>query len=94
MCLKLGKRNYFEDATGRHVTGFSISKRGETYYSGGGVAADMAVTVAFPATVPKCQVEGCHVALFNAKKYHRRHKVCEVHSKAPKVFVLGLEQCK
>ncbi|KAK1364563.1 squamosa promoter-binding-like protein 7 [Heracleum sosnowskyi] len=92
MCLKLGKRNYFEDATGSHATGFSKSKRGKTYYSSGGVAADSAVTVEFPATVPKCQVEGCHVALMNAKEYHRRHKVCEVHSKAPKVVVLGLEQ--
>nr|WMI30910.1 squamosa promter-binding-like protein 9 [Diospyros sp. 'deyangshi'] len=44
------------------------------------------------AAVPRCQVEGCHVALVDAKEYHRRHKVCEAHSKAPKVVVLGLEQ--
>lgn len=88
MCLKLGKRNYFEDPNGRNVTGLSISKRGKGYYNGG----EEAVTVAVPATVPRCQVEGCHVALLNAKEYHRRHKVCEVHSKAPKVVVLGMEQ--
>lgn len=91
MCLKLGKRNYFEDPNGRHVhTGLSISKRGKGYYNGGG--QEEAVTVAIPATVPRCQVEGCHVALLNAKEYHRRHKVCEVHSKSPKVVVLGMEQ--
>ena len=33
-----------------------------------------------------------NVALVNAKDYHKRHKVCEMHSKAPKVVVLGIEQ--
>ncbi|XP_011650639.1 squamosa promoter-binding-like protein 7 isoform X2 [Cucumis sativus] len=46
----------------------------------------------YATTVPRCQVEGCHVALVNAKDYHRRHRVCEMHSKAPKVVVLGLDQ--
>ncbi|XP_077246958.1 squamosa promoter-binding-like protein 7 [Tasmannia lanceolata] len=78
-CLKLGKRQYFEDGRPigeRHVAGFPLGKRGRGF-SGG---------------PPRCQVEGCHVALLNAKDYHRRHKVCEVHSKAPKVVVLGIEQ--
>ncbi|GJN26804.1 hypothetical protein PR202_gb14764 [Eleusine coracana subsp. coracana] len=44
------------------------------------------------AVVPRCQVEGCHVALTGVKEYHRRHKVCEAHSKAPRVVVLGAEQ--
>ncbi|WVZ86640.1 hypothetical protein U9M48_033391 [Paspalum notatum var. saurae] len=44
------------------------------------------------AAAPRCQVEGCHVALVGAKEYHRRHKVCEEHSKAPRVVVLGAEQ--
>ncbi|TVU01410.1 hypothetical protein EJB05_53123, partial [Eragrostis curvula] len=44
------------------------------------------------AAVPRCQVEGCHVALAGAKEYHRRHKVCEAHSKSPRVVVLGAEQ--
>ena len=112
MCLKLGKRHYFGDATplsDRHVaTGFSssssssssssiITKRGRPYFSagdvgGGFVGPSTLADVASPTTVPRCQVEGCHVALVNAKEYHRRHKVCEVHSKAPKVVVLGIEQ--
>ena len=29
---------------------------------------------------PSCQVEGCNVVLENAKEYHKRHKVCEMHS--------------
>lgn len=85
MCLKLGKRHYFEDPSGR--PGFSVSKRGKAYYAGGELAGPSTA-----AAVARCQVEGCHVALVSAKEYHRRHKVCEMHSKAPKVVVLGLDQ--
>lgn len=43
--------------------------------------------------IPLCQVEGCKVNLTSAKHYHRRHRVCEFHSKATKVFLAGgLEQ--
>ncbi|KAK2418891.1 squamosa promoter-binding protein [Trifolium repens] len=34
-----------------------------------------------------CQVEDCRADLNNAKDYHRRHKVCEIHSKASKALV-------
>uniref|UniRef100_A0A2N9HD86 SBP-type domain-containing protein n=1 Tax=Fagus sylvatica TaxID=28930 RepID=A0A2N9HD86_FAGSY len=34
-----------------------------------------------------CQVEDCGTDLTHAKDYHRRHKVCEVHSKASKALV-------
>jgi len=102
MCLKLGKRHYFEDASGSGTVSAAAAaatfggglvlgdKRGKGGYSGGGAAVKgVGLTT---ATVPRCQVEGCQVALVNAKDYHRRHKVCEMHSKAPKVVVLGLEQ--
>ncbi|GMI98277.1 hypothetical protein HRI_003497000 [Hibiscus trionum] len=106
VCLKLGKRHYFEDSaslTERHLVGggFSIGKKGKPYYnnigdggvSGGVEPSSSSIAVmGSPATVPRCQVEGCDVVLVNAKEYHRRHKVCEMHSKAPKVVVLGLEQ--
>ncbi|XP_071712032.1 squamosa promoter-binding-like protein 16 [Rutidosis leptorrhynchoides] len=36
---------------------------------------------------PMCQVDNCKEDLSGAKDYHRRHKVCEVHSKVGKVFV-------
>jgi hypothetical protein len=35
--------------------------------------------------VPMCQVEGCNADLSTAKHYHRRHNVCEFHSKARNV---------
>ena len=34
-----------------------------------------------------CQVEDCGADLSSAKDYHRRHKVCEMHSKATKALV-------
>ncbi|XP_060187385.1 squamosa promoter-binding protein 1-like [Lycium barbarum] len=39
-----------------------------------------------------CQVEKCGVDLSGAKKYYKRHKVCQVHAKAPIVLVAGLRQ--
>ncbi|KAM6556367.1 hypothetical protein CsatB_003386 [Cannabis sativa] len=57
-----------------------------------GVSVATAAESLLAVTVPKCQVKGCHVSLVNAKDYHRRHKVCEIHSKALKVMVSGLEQ--
>ncbi|EFJ14320.1 hypothetical protein SELMODRAFT_28598, partial [Selaginella moellendorffii] len=44
------------------------------------------------SVTPKCQVEGCQADLSGSKDYHRRHKVCEVHSKTPKNTVNGQEQ--
>ncbi|KAI6692857.1 hypothetical protein NL676_020567 [Syzygium grande] len=36
---------------------------------------------------PACQVEGCRADLSSSKDYHRRHKVCEMHSKASEALV-------
>ncbi|KAK8618444.1 hypothetical protein V6N13_132436 [Hibiscus sabdariffa] len=54
-------------------------KRGKRGYSGG-------------STLPGCQVEGCAADMTDAKRYHRRHKVCEFHAKAPVVRVAGIHQ--
>jgi hypothetical protein len=45
-----------------------------------------------PAPPCRCQVEGCTTDLSSAKDYHRRHKVCEMHSKASKAIAAGCEQ--
>ncbi|XP_024977060.1 squamosa promoter-binding-like protein 13A [Cynara cardunculus var. scolymus] len=39
-----------------------------------------------------CLVDGCNSDLSNCKEYHRRHKVCEVHSKTPQVSINGQKQ--
>ncbi|KAK7362820.1 hypothetical protein VNO77_04944 [Canavalia gladiata] len=41
---------------------------------------------------PSCQVDNCDADLSEAKQYHRRHKVCEYHAKAPSVHIAGLQQ--
>ncbi|XP_048445470.1 uncharacterized protein LOC103949296 isoform X1 [Pyrus x bretschneideri] len=39
-----------------------------------------------------CKADGCAVDLSDAKAYNRRHRVCELHSKAPLVIVSGLKR--
>lgn len=41
---------------------------------------------------PFCQVHGCNMDLSSSKDYHKRHKVCDIHSKTAKVIVNGIEQ--
>ncbi|XP_071705524.1 uncharacterized protein [Rutidosis leptorrhynchoides] len=42
--------------------------------------------------IVSCLVDGCNADLSQCREYHRRHKVCEVHSKTPKVTIAGREQ--
>ncbi|KAK9278734.1 hypothetical protein L1049_028449 [Liquidambar formosana] len=39
-----------------------------------------------------CLVDGCNSDLSSCKDYHRRHKVCELHSKTPEVTICGQKQ--
>ncbi|XP_022557986.2 squamosa promoter-binding-like protein 6 isoform X2 [Brassica napus] len=41
---------------------------------------------------PLCQVYGCNMDLSFSKDYHKRHRVCEAHSKSSVVIVSGVEQ--
>lgn len=41
---------------------------------------------------PLCQVYGCNMDLSFSKDYHKRHRVCEAHSKTSVVIVSGVEQ--
>ncbi|ESQ28340.1 hypothetical protein EUTSA_v10018638mg [Eutrema salsugineum] len=41
---------------------------------------------------PLCQVYGCNMDLSFSKDYHKRHRVCETHSKTSVVIVSGIEQ--
>ncbi|XP_027359787.1 squamosa promoter-binding-like protein 6 [Abrus precatorius] len=54
--------------------------------------AKRARTSTLPAQAPVCQVYGCNMDLSSSKDYHKRHKVCDVHSKTAKVIVNGIEQ--
>ncbi|KAI3784628.1 hypothetical protein L1987_43730 [Smallanthus sonchifolius] len=39
-----------------------------------------------------CLVDGCRADLSGCRDYHRRHRVCETHSKTPVVTISGREQ--
>lgn len=89
LSLKLGKQAYFEDSSGRSTVKSSS-------YSVIPVPS-LASTKRFKSSSlntnpPRCQVEGCNLDLSSAKDYHRKHRVCESHSKSPKVTVAGLER--
>jgi hypothetical protein len=83
--LELGKRTYFEEA--------SSVPNGSSVLSS--AQAPMPIQMKrprVPGQSPKCQVEGCKADLSGVKDYHRRHKVCDFHSKAAKVVMGGREQ--
>jgi hypothetical protein len=60
-----------------------IKKKGKKGSSGGGSSSMLLVS---------CQADNCTSDLTDAKRYHRRHKVCEFHAKAPFAPVNGLQQ--
>ena len=89
--LKLGRRTYFKDcsAAGQGGKGPSDPHRGAALAS----PPSKKQRVMSPSTqVARCQVEGCKADLSGCKDYHKRHKVCEMHSKAPKAVANGIEQ--
>ncbi|KAG8095147.1 hypothetical protein GUJ93_ZPchr0012g19217 [Zizania palustris] len=68
------------DATAGEAAG---RKRGKHRGGGTPAAGDAGV---------RCQVEGCGVGLGGSKEYYRKHRVCEVHTKCPRVVVAGKER--
>lgn len=88
LSLKLGKQMYFEDAcvgSNTETSTFSMIPMPS-------VTIAKKCKTSFQSTTPRCQVEGCNLDLSSAKDYHRKHRVCESHSKSPKVIVGGLER--
>ncbi|URE48973.1 Squamosa promoter-binding-like protein [Musa troglodytarum] len=86
--LKLGQ-TYFEDvASVNNIKSLSSSA---TMTSSAALAKKSRVSQ-LNLQSPYCQVEGCNIDLTTAKDYHRKHRVCESHSKSPKVIVAGKER--
>ncbi|RRT63600.1 hypothetical protein B296_00032258 [Ensete ventricosum] len=73
------------DKKRRPPSSSSAARRGVSGGGGGGGGGG-------GAPQPCCQAENCTADLTEAKRYHRRHKVCEAHSKAAVVMVAGLRQ--
>ncbi|KAL8119255.1 squamosa promoter-binding-like protein 8 [Apium graveolens] len=75
--LNLGGRTYFSSSEDDFVN--RLYRRSRTIEPGS-------------VNAPRCQAEGCNADLTHVKHYHRRHKVCEFHSKAATVIAAGLTQ--
>ncbi|GLT73806.1 hypothetical protein SLA2020_456400 [Shorea laevis] len=86
--LKLGKRTYFEDA----CAGNNAKSSSSVIPASSVCPAKRSKASCQNTNAPHCQVEGCNLDLSSAKDYHRKHRVCENHSKSPKVIVGGLER--
>ncbi|XP_020689473.1 squamosa promoter-binding-like protein 12 isoform X2 [Dendrobium catenatum] len=84
--LKLGKRTYFENLGSANIKTSSVSMTPPAASVRRSRASHQAIQHAY------CQVEGCSIDLTAAKDYHRKHRVCERHSKSPRVIVAGHER--
>ncbi|XP_071928931.1 squamosa promoter-binding-like protein 6 [Coffea arabica] len=54
--------------------------------------AKRARTTNLHSQFPVCQVHGCNKDLSSSKDYHKRHRVCDVHTKTAKVIINGIEK--
>lgn len=88
--LKLGRRTYFEDMCAAASSSKTAAPISIIPTSSAATARRSRVSN-HGAQAPHCQVEGCHLDLKSAKEYHRRHRICESHSKSPRVVVAGVE---
>lgn len=87
--LKLGKRTYFEsNSGGNNVKSPTMA----TIPMSSATSVKKTKSSSQCAPTPFCQVEGCNIDLSSAKDYHRKHRVCDSHSKCPKVIVGGIER--
>ncbi|KAI7752755.1 hypothetical protein M8C21_026837 [Ambrosia artemisiifolia] len=89
--LKLGKRTYFENSYPKNNKTSSVLDVPVSPVVSTGKKVKSSSS-GQSAPISRCQVEGCNLDLSSAKEYHRKHKVCESHSKSPKVIVAGLER--
>ncbi|CAL0304634.1 unnamed protein product [Lupinus luteus] len=81
--LNLGRRTYFPSSSDDFVN--RVYRRPNLVEPGLSTSSSM-------SNSPRCQAQGCNADLSDAKHYHRRHKVCEFHSKAATVIAAGLTQ--
>ena len=90
LSLKLGKRMYFKDICSENnakTPSLSVMP-----LSSPTAVAKRSKSTSQSTLAPRCQVEGCGLELSSAKEYHRKHRICESHSKSPKVVVAGVER--
>ncbi|KAH6805459.1 hypothetical protein C2S51_030290 [Perilla frutescens var. frutescens] len=80
-------------ASARHSKGDQFSVENSVLSSPEpSVLAKRTKTMNSPSPVPTCQVYRCNKNLSSSKDYHKRHKVCDAHSKTAVVIVNGIKQ--
>ncbi|KAL0800159.1 hypothetical protein Bca101_055334 [Brassica carinata] len=92
LSLKLGKRTYSEELWGRDNNNDTAAVSVKLLTPPSVVARKKSKSCGQSMQVPRCQIDGCELDLSSAKDYHRKHRVCENHSKCPKVTVSGQER--
>lgn len=86
--LKLGRFGDYQDVQ----IGKSLKETGSTSSVVSSLPEKRARNMSLSYQNPVCQVHGCNMDLANSKEYHKRHKVCDAHSKTAKVIVNSMEQ--
>lgn len=83
-----------EELNGEEAGSLNLKLGGHVYPVTDGDAKSGKKTkiAATPSNRALCQVEDCKTDLSSAKDYHRRHKVCDMHSKASKALVGNVMQ--
>ncbi|OWM91212.1 hypothetical protein CDL15_Pgr000156 [Punica granatum] len=71
------------------AAGVSFSASGKKFGSSSGTSAGGWASTGRATT---CQADNCTTDMTEAKRYHRRHKVCEFHAKAQVVLIDGIHQ--
>ena len=91
LSLKLGKRMYFKDICSESNGNAKTSSPSAASMSSA-TTPKRSKSTSHGTLAPRCQVEGCNLDLSSAKDYHRKHRICEDHSKSPRVIVGGVER--
>lgn len=89
---KKRRANAVEDdnLAGKAGDNLALNLGGRGYTTAGNVEVPTGKKTKLAGAMPNravCQVADCGTDLSKAKDYHRRHKVCEMHSKASKALV-------
>ncbi|XP_043707534.1 squamosa promoter-binding-like protein 16 isoform X2 [Telopea speciosissima] len=90
--LKLGRLGDFGDGSLDKSKDQRISTMVSSSSSSSSSSSKRARAPGNVTQTASCSVDGCTSDLSNCRDYHRRHKVCEVHSKTPTVMVGGQAQ--
>lgn len=80
-------------AAPRELKGNSVPVENSVLSSRGASASAKRTRITnLQSQIPVCIVHGCNKDLSSSKEYHKRHRVCDIHSKTAVVIVNGIHQ--